>query len=146
MTMNRREFVAAAGGLLGGGAASLVAGCASLVATPVTPVDGVIRLAVRNHRALAQAGGGLKLDPRGGATPVYVLVQPDGSFLALSPVCTHLQCIVSLGRDALVCPCHGSTYDRTGRVLRGPAEQPLRRYPTALSPDGTLTISLEDAA
>ena len=137
--MDRRHFVNVAGGLL---AVGLLPGCAALVATPVTPVNGKIRLPVRNYPALSDPAGTLKLQPAGASTPVYLVVQPDGSVAALSPVCTHLQCTVNLGRETLVCPCHGSTYDRAGQVLKGPAERPLARYATSLGSDGVLTIDL----
>lgn len=41
--------------------------------------------------------------------------------------CTHLGCIAAwrpeVGKH--ICPCHGSEYDKTGAVLRGPAPRPL---------------------
>ena len=46
---------------------------------------------------------------------------------ALSLVCTHLGCTVSVTADELSCPCHGSRFDRQGMVLTGPADRPLRR-------------------
>lgn len=46
---------------------------------------------------------------------------------ALSLVCTHLGCTVTVSAGELVCPCHGSTFDRQGRVLKGPADRALRR-------------------
>ena len=49
---------------------------------------------------------------------------------ALSLVCTHLGCTVSVTADELSCPCHGSRFDRAGRVLKGPADSPLRQFET----------------
>lgn len=46
---------------------------------------------------------------------------------ALDLTCTHLGCTVTVTAGELVCPCHGSRFDRRGNVLRGPAEKPLRR-------------------
>jgi cytochrome b6-f complex iron-sulfur subunit len=42
---------------------------------------------------------------------------------ALNAVCTHLGCVVPWNRAAnkFMCPCHGSQYDSTGKVIRGPA-------------------------
>jgi len=73
---------------------------------------------------------------------VYVLALGGGAFSALSPICTHLGCTVDIQGARLVCPCHGSTYDREGKVLKGPAERALRRLGAELSRDGVLTIDL----
>jgi len=52
-----------------------------------------------------------------------------GGVHALSPVCTHLYCDVSWNsaERSWDCPCHGSRFDPEGRVLNGPAVQPLER-------------------
>ena len=73
---------------------------------------------------------------------MFILVVGERHFAALSPICTHLGCTVEIQGDRLVCPCHGSTYDREGRVLRGPAERALHRYPATLTGDGVLEIDL----
>lgn len=53
----------------------------------------------------------------------------DGTVTLLSPVCTHLGCLVNWnGAEASWdCPCHGSRFTATGKVIGGPAEQPLER-------------------
>ncbi|MDD2581963.1 MAG: Rieske (2Fe-2S) protein [Desulfuromonadaceae bacterium] len=56
------------------------------------------------------------------------LLRDDAGFYALSLVCTHLGCTVTVSEDALSCPCHGSRFDRLGKVLRGPADRPLTRF------------------
>lgn len=55
------------------------------------------------------------------------LMRDDSGFYALSLVCTHLGCTVTVTEDALSCPCHGSRFDRQGRVLTGPADRALAR-------------------
>lgn len=50
-----------------------------------------------------------------------------GQVDVLSLTCTHLGCRVTATESGFACPCHGSCFDRHGRVTRGPAEQPLRR-------------------
>jgi 3-phenylpropionate/trans-cinnamate dioxygenase ferredoxin reductase component len=52
----------------------------------------------------------------------------EGTLRALSPVCTHLRCLVEWNQAARTwdCPCHGSRFDPEGRVIRGPAKRPLR--------------------
>lgn len=47
---------------------------------------------------------------------------------ALNLVCTHLGCTINVTPTELVCPCHGSSFDRQGRVLKGPADRQLLRY------------------
>jgi Rieske Fe-S protein len=47
---------------------------------------------------------------------------------ALNLVCTHLGCTLNVTPTMLVCPCHGSNFDRQGRVLKGPADRQLQRY------------------
>ena len=54
---------------------------------------------------------------------------------ALNLVCTHLGCTVNVTPTGLVCPCHGSAFDREGQVLAGPADRPLARYQVTSSGD-----------
>lgn len=61
---------------------------------------------------------------------VYVVKHADGSFLALSNICTHLQCDVhwSAGLGEFICPCHGGMYDMDGNNIGGPPPQPLAQW------------------
>ena len=58
---------------------------------------------------------------------------PDSGFLVVVGVCTHLGCI-PLGQKpgqprgdygGWFCPCHGSHYDTSGRIRKGPAPKNL---------------------
>jgi cytochrome b6-f complex iron-sulfur subunit len=55
------------------------------------------------------------------------LFRDDNGVYALSLICTHLGCTVTVTEDALSCPCHGSRFDRQGKVLKGPADRSLVR-------------------
>lgn len=53
----------------------------------------------------------------------------SGKYLVVIGVCTHLGCI-PLGEnsgdfDGFFCPCHGSHYDDSGRIRKGPAPKNL---------------------
>jgi Rieske Fe-S protein len=52
----------------------------------------------------------------------------NGQLNALSPVCTHLGCLVhwNTTEKSWDCPCHGSRFDPHGRVLNGPAVAALQ--------------------
>jgi arsenite oxidase small subunit len=59
--------------------------------------------------------------------PNILLKKTDGTLIALSMFCTHVCCECSYepSSNVIYCPCHGSVFDATGRVLRGPAGTPL---------------------
>ncbi|HEY0353804.1 MAG TPA: ubiquinol-cytochrome c reductase iron-sulfur subunit [Enterovirga sp.] len=61
--------------------------------------------------------------------------------------CTHLGC-VPLGHqgeyEGWFCPCHGSLYDTSGRVRRGPAPINLPIPPYAFLSDAKIRIGEED--
>jgi cytochrome b6-f complex iron-sulfur subunit len=137
-SLDRREFVTTCACLVGGG---LLSACASLAARPVPITDGRIRLALAEHPELMRPQGALKILPHGATDPLYVLRLDDGQFAVLSPICTHQGCTVDIQGPRLVCPCHGSTYDREGQVLRGPAQRSLAQFTTTVS-DGVLVIDV----
>lgn len=146
--IDRRAFVERSiGALLSASVApALLTGCASLVTRTIAPVDGALRLALVQYPELAAEGGSLKVVPKGAADPIYVLALGNRRYAALSPICTHLGCTVEIEESRLVCPCHGSNYDREGRVLRGPAERALASYRTELTSDDVLVIDLRASA
>jgi Rieske Fe-S protein len=55
------------------------------------------------------------------------LLRDSHGIYALSLVCTHLGCTVTVSTAELACPCHGSIFDRQGMVVKGPADKALRR-------------------
>jgi nitrite reductase/ring-hydroxylating ferredoxin subunit len=122
--VDRREFVAACAGL---GACVILGGCVGLVTHPVPVHAGRVRLALGSFPELTRENGAIKVLPDAFGEPLYVLSAGDG-YVAVSPVCPHRGCTVDIHGPRLVCPCHGSTFDRSGMVLRGPAERPLERF------------------
>lgn len=57
--------------------------------------------------------------------PTYIVVETKEAIgdYGLNAVCTHLGCVVPWNgnENKFMCPCHGSQYDNTGKVVRGPA-------------------------
>jgi cytochrome b6-f complex iron-sulfur subunit len=60
----------------------------------------------------------------------YIVNNGEGVY-ALSPVCTHLGCLVKYNRHAggFLCPCHGGKYDIQGNVVAGPPPMSLPKLP-----------------
>jgi glycine/D-amino acid oxidase-like deaminating enzyme/nitrite reductase/ring-hydroxylating ferredoxin subunit len=60
---------------------------------------------------------------RDGLTKLAVYRDEEGHLHKHSAICTHLQCIVQWNaiEKTWDCPCHGSRFDRLGKVLIGPA-------------------------
>jgi glycine/D-amino acid oxidase-like deaminating enzyme/nitrite reductase/ring-hydroxylating ferredoxin subunit len=77
---------------------------------------------------------------RVGSQRLAVYRDADGSFHAVSPICTHMGCVVAFNsiEKSWDCPCHGSRFGVDGSVLDGPATEPLARRSLAsdASPDG----------
>jgi len=61
--------------------------------------------------------------------PIYLYRHANGEFTAVLTRCMHQGCQVEPADGHLVCPCHGSEYDNGGRVLKGPTQLPLIRFP-----------------
>jgi len=71
------------------------------------------------------------------------IVKTDMELFSLSPVCTHLGCLVTWQRpeERFVCPCHGGQYDTDGKVVAGPPPAPLNRLPLKIK-DGKVLVGL----
>ena len=67
-----------------------------------------------------------------------VVAAVGGAWYAVEDRCTHAGCAFSEDAELIgsyiVCDCHGSEFDiRTGAVLRGPAERPIRTIPVRVA-------------
>ncbi len=74
-----------------------------------------------------------------------LVVNRGTQFLCLDARCTHAGAPLAEGTldgDVLTCPWHGSQFNITnGAVARGPAQKPLRVYPSAVR-DGFVFIEV----
>ena len=94
-------------------------------------MDDLIDLSARNNNA-----------PELDAADENRALDETGEWLVMMGVCTHLGC-VPLGDGAgdfhgWFCPCHGSHYDTSGRIRKGPAPENLP-VPMAAFVDDTTT-------
>ena len=112
LSQSRRKFITTLTLLLASG------GLLVRYLTPVT--SGKRRVLASAVAADVPPGGALVF-----RAERLVLMKDGTGFYALSLICTHLGCTVTVTEDALSCPCHGSRFDRQGRVLTGPAGTPL---------------------
>jgi cytochrome b6-f complex iron-sulfur subunit len=142
MTETRRDFVRRAGtAICSLPLAHIAAGCAGMTVYRVAPVSNEIRLDLSSLTELSVQAGTAILSVEGSDAPLFVVRYNPTLYYTLSAICTHQGCTVEEKGSRFVCPCHGSTYDRSGGVVKGPAQQPLRRYPTRLENNGrTLVI------
>lgn len=98
------------------------------------------------ERARADDGSSALIDPETDDERVL-----DPEWLIVVGVCTHLGCI-PLGQrvgeergkyGGWFCACHGSLYDVSGRVRKGPAPKNLVVPPYRISEDGLLVVGEE---
>jgi len=79
---------------------------------------------VNSPEEIAQGEGAII---RRGMTKRAVYRDERGTVHERSAVCPHLGCVVSWNslEKTWDCPCHGSSFDRYGRVVNGPANSDL---------------------
>lgn len=78
------------------------------------------------------------------ATDAQRVREGHDEWLVMVGICTHLGCI-PLGDSAgeyggWFCPCHGSHYDKSGRIRKGPAPENLPIPPYAFVSDTRIRI------
>jgi cytochrome b6-f complex iron-sulfur subunit len=94
-----------------------------------------VNLSIQNK--LAASGGWLLI-----TSAKTLVANLNGAYVALTSVCTHSQCSDSwfFTNNQFTCTCHNSIFDTAGKVVQGPAGQPLDVYKTSVS-GTTLTIN-----
>jgi len=101
----------------------------------VNSFGGIVEVGPLTH--LPAAGSSPKQIPHGH----FWLTHTDNGIAALHSSCTHLECLFSWDPEQhlFICPCHGSTFNIEGQVMKGPAQRDLDRFPIRLvTADGIL--------
>jgi len=126
--LSRRTFLSVAAGVVAGG----VSACAGLpTIRPTLESDDRVSLSVDEFALNAGEKRAVYLSVPDRKYPL-LLLEDEGGFTAVSTRCTHQGCGVKAAGDFLVCSCHGSTFDREGNVIRGPAPTALESFETTL--------------
>lgn len=86
-------------------------------------------------KAMEASNGGF--DPEPDAQRVQ---RPE--WLVVIGICTHLGCVPNKEGPGWTCHCHGSQYDDSGRVVRGPAPKNLAVPPYKFTEANKITIGL----
>jgi Rieske Fe-S protein len=104
-----------------------------------TVSGNTVQVQIDSSSALAAVGSAALL--RSSLGVFLVARTGDQTFTALTSTCTHQTCTIT-GFDGsdYVCPCHGSRFTTSGRVVNGPAPAPLRAFNTSFA-NNVLTIS-----
>ena len=88
----------------------------------------------RTPKEIAEAVAADHADLRDPATDASRVKPGKSEWLILIGVCTHLGCTPTFGGGdwgGWFCPCHGSQYDTSGRIRKGPAPLDLALPPYA---------------
>lgn len=143
--ISRREFVADAGNkvltaaLLAPLTGFGIHAMSRSVPVPITPI--VIDLKAPEYLALATVGGAAYVpNPVDEKKPLIVTRTSETTLAAFSSKCTHFGCKVRLPVNGIiVCPCHNSTFDLSGKVTHGPAKTDLYQLDATLN-ESSITI------
>lgn len=95
------------------------------------PFGYLMNLMVKDHRKFQSANREFRIsDPPPGLSisgPV-IISRLDNGINIFSSRCTHLGCQINkIDNDEIICPCHGSRYDKNGNPTNGPSIKALKK-------------------
>ncbi len=151
--MNRREFLTWVGaGALATSLPVAIAACSPDATKPSLPPANnstTTPQSTAGSEGFQSVGSVAELDKAGQILnkqlpvgPVLVIRNPAdaSSLLAVNATCSHKSCslVWQAGEKVLECPCHDSDFAPDGKVLKGPAKQPLKTYEAKIEGDSVL--------
>lgn len=142
MNVNRRQFVILS--------AAIAAGCKPASDEPPASEPSTEPASSQPSDRAVDAGP-LGDFPRNGVYDSFrargfFVIRRDRKLLVLSATCTHKGCKVRVSPDqSFYCKCHGSRFDRDGRVTRGPATRDLPKLQVRTDERNHLLVKLAGA-
>ena len=116
---------------------------AALAAVPAVGIRQVgkkLQLDLKKNAALSKVGGVVEISLSDGST-IAVVRKASGNkgLVAINLACTHQGVPVQQSGNKFICPAHGSQFGLDGKVIQGPAQQSLYKYPlTATATTATI--------
>ncbi|BAZ28039.1 Rieske [2Fe-2S] domain-containing protein [Cylindrospermum sp. NIES-4074] len=138
--MKRRDFFNWVGlGLLASSLPVAIAACSSDTTTEASSTKPKNWQKVGTKAGLDKTGQLLvEKSPVG---PVLLVgTSKTKNLIAVDPTCTHKGCTLAwkAKEKKLVCPCHGAEFGGDGKVLKGPAQEPLKTYTAKIEGNSVL--------
>ncbi|MBN1506798.1 MAG: Rieske 2Fe-2S domain-containing protein [Sedimentisphaerales bacterium] len=133
-----------------GGVASILGGCKPAGSEkPVVATEtggGGLVLGKEESSKLLASEGSLLVERDTAGDKIMVVHGSDGNLHAVGAACTHAGCTVAYDKEMgdLHCPCHNSRFGLDGRVIKGPANKPLKTYGVRTE-GGLVVISMPPA-
>ncbi len=124
--MDRKEFIKTCGLACVGGTAlaALLESCKVAFYAPNTLSENKIivsKTATAQNNSFVVKNDALQ-------APIYISKLDETNYSAVLMYCTHKGCELNLAGNYLICPCHGSEFSNTGKVLSPPADKDLLHY------------------
>ncbi|HEX9740339.1 MAG TPA: Rieske (2Fe-2S) protein [Ignavibacteriaceae bacterium] len=124
--MYRKEFITSVGILAVGTIGGFLLKSCAVTRYAQYSVDGN-KLVVKKSE-FSDMNKFVLLNVSGLPAAIYLRKNENETFSALLTQCTHKGCEVDPDYDMLSCPCHGSKYSSTGKVISPPATEPLKKF------------------
>ena len=125
-------------------------GVAAALTSVKLPVSSVLQSTTTTTDTAAPTGAIAKMSALKIGSPVYfeypsgypnmLVLLADGTVSAVSLLCTHVccECQYIPSANEIACPCHGSVFDISGKLLQGPAYTDLPKVTLRTDPNGYL--------
>lgn len=131
--MDRRKFIKQC--CIGAGIAAIspsLIGCAPIHYANVTVESG--KITIPKSEFTFTKGETVKhrkfvlVQPKSFNFPICLYQINETDYSASLLKCTHRACELNVGGSSFTCPCHGSEFSVTGKLITGPAETDLQKF------------------